>query len=122
LARIFILLRVWKTIGINDFCVILDFEGFGTKNFDLHFARTFITWSRKYFKNLLGNCYCIRSPKYALWCWTIVKMFVPVETIKKIFITKDKIEAKKVLIANFSPEVLPQAYGGTAKLPQRYQL
>jgi len=113
---------VWKTTGVNDFCVILDFEGFGTKNFDLNFARTFITWSRKYYKNLLGACYCIRSPKYALWCWAIVKMFVPAETIKKIFISKDKEEAKKILLDKFAPEHLPLAYGGGCRLPVRYQL
>jgi len=113
---------VWKTTQVNDFCVILDFEGFSTKNFDLNFARTFITWSRKYYKNLLGTCYCIRSPKYALWCWTIVKMFVPAETLKKIFITKDKEEVKKLLMEKFATDKLPSAYGGTASVPARYSL
>jgi len=113
---------VWKSTGVNDFCVILDFDGFSTKNFDLHFARTFITWSRKYYKNLLGACYCIRCPKYALWCWAIVKMFVPTETLKKIWIAKDKDDIKIILLDKFAPEKLPVAYGGSCRLPVRYQL
>jgi len=107
---------------VHDFCVILDFKGFGAKNFDLNFARTFITWSRKYYKNLLGACYCVRSPKYALWCWTLVKIFVPAETLKKILISKDKDEAKTILMANFEPEQLPECYGGIAKLAKRFDM
>jgi len=111
---------VWKLSGVHDFCVIVDFEGFSTKNFDLHFARTFVAWSRKYFKNLLGACYCIRCPKYALLCWAIVKMFVPGETLKKIAICKDREDAKKVLLEKFTPEKLPMTYGGICQLPSRY--
>jgi len=113
---------VWKTTGIKNFCVILDFEGFGTKNFDLNFARTFITWSRKYYKNLLGACYCVRSPKYALWCWSIVKLFVPAETLKKIYISKDKEDAKQILMGNFDSTKLPSTYGGTCRVPVQYKL
>lgn len=46
---------MWSSAGtVQNFTVIVDFDGFGTRNFDLYFARTFVSWSRKYFKNLLG--------------------------------------------------------------------
>jgi len=107
---------VWRTKSYKNLCVILDFEGFGTKNFDFQFARTFISWSRKYFKNLLGACFCVKSPKYALWCWNLVKIFVPAETLKKVHICK-KDEWQKVLLEHFDASCLLSEFGGTLKTP-----
>jgi len=99
---------VWNS-GINEFTVILDFDSFTSKNFDFQFARTFITWSRKYFKNLLGACHCIRVPSYAKTCWNVCKLFVPAETIKKIHIYK-KNEWKQPIINHFNINQLPIEY------------
>eukprot|EP01103_Thecamoeba_quadrilineata_P003880 TRINITY_DN13616_c0_g1_i1.p1 TRINITY_DN13616_c0_g1~~TRINITY_DN13616_c0_g1_i1.p1 ORF type:complete len:305 (+),score=27.57 TRINITY_DN13616_c0_g1_i1:30-944(+) len=109
--------RIWKiNLRVKDFAVILDFHGFGTRNFDLYFARTFIGWSRKYYKNLLGVCYTIRSPSYGMFCWNIVKMLVPAATIKKINIIPGN-EWRKILTENFALENLPVEYGGEMQLP-----
>jgi len=113
--------RIWKiNLRVQDFAVILDFNGFGTKNFDLYFTRTFISWSRKYYKNLLGVCYTIRSPTYGLWCWSLVKMLVPAATIKKINIISGN-EWKKILLENFDVESLPIEYGGTMELSPNHK-
>lgn len=105
--------RIYKTPGIHDLVVIIDFEGFSTKNFDLHFVRTFVSWARKYFKNLLGASFAIRSPSYALWCWQVIRIFIPAATLKKIFILKHH-EWKTVLLHHFGQENLPECYGGTS--------
>eukprot|EP01116_Phalansterium_solitarium_P008994 TRINITY_DN2297_c0_g1_i2.p1 TRINITY_DN2297_c0_g1~~TRINITY_DN2297_c0_g1_i2.p1 ORF type:complete len:297 (+),score=57.54 TRINITY_DN2297_c0_g1_i2:35-892(+) len=107
---------VYRKSGISELVVVLDFEGFSTQNFDLTFARTFVSWSRKYFKNLLGASYSIRSPSYALVCWRIVRVFIPAVTLKKIFILKPH-EWQPFMLKHFDPSQLPRVYGGnSAKL------
>jgi len=112
---------VFRTRGVEDVVVIVDFEGFGSKNFDLSFVRTFISWARKYYKNLLGSAYCIRSPSYALWCWTLIKIFIPAATLKKVHILKNH-DWKPFLLKQFATDELPRVYGGSSsKLDQDIQ-
>jgi len=96
---------------LSDVVVIVDFEGFSFRNFDMGFVTAFIFWARKYFKNLLGACYTIRSPPYAMICWRMVRVLIPQATVEKMLIFK-KDEWRKPLLQNFPANCLPKEYGG----------
>jgi len=114
---------IMETEGINDFCVLIDFEGFATRNFDMIFVKNFIMWARKFYKNLLGTCYAIKCPGYALLCWNVVKLLIPAATVEKMIIFK-KDEWRKTILENFSVSSLPIEYGGnttSAKLCRKFR-
>ncbi|KAK1412109.1 hypothetical protein QVD17_33098 [Tagetes erecta] len=104
-----------KEIGNEKLIVVLDLDQIGYKNVD---ARGFITgfqFLQAYYPERLKRCYILNMPWFFVSVWRMISRFLEKATLDKIVIISNDGE-KKQLIKEVGEDVLPEEFGGQAKL------
>ncbi|KAI3818378.1 hypothetical protein L1987_12184 [Smallanthus sonchifolius] len=104
-----------KEIGNEKLIAVLDLDQIGYKNVD---ARGFITgfqFLQAYYPERLKKCYILNMPWFFVSVWKMISRFLEKATLEKIVIISNE-EEKKQFIREVGEDVLPEEFGGHAKL------
>ncbi|KAK1412110.1 hypothetical protein QVD17_33099 [Tagetes erecta] len=104
-----------KEIGNEKLILVLDLDQIGYQNVD---ARGFITgfqFLQAYYPERLKRCYILNMPWFFVSVWRMISTFLEQATLDKIVIISNDDE-KKQFIREVGEEVLPEEFGGQARL------
>ncbi|KAF5757359.1 putative CRAL-TRIO lipid binding domain, CRAL/TRIO domain superfamily [Helianthus annuus] len=104
-----------KEIGNEKAIAVLDLDQLGYKNVD---ARGFITgfqFLQAYYPERLKKCYILNMPWFFVSIWKMISRFLDKATLEKIVIISNEDE-KKQFTTEVGEDVLPEEFGGQAKL------
>jgi len=100
----------------NQFSAIIDFDDFGTSNFDMKALKSIMWLLDRCFPERLGSLYMVNTGILFGVLWKVVSPFIPARTSAKI-----KIDDEKELVGQWPPELLLKAYGGTSDYSHDYK-
>ncbi|KAL6970011.1 hypothetical protein U1Q18_029720 [Sarracenia purpurea var. burkii] len=101
--------------GTEKFMGVLDLQQITYKNNDARGVITAIQFFQAYYPERLAKCYVLYMPKYFVSIWKMISRFFEKETLQKIVIVHNQDEMRE-FIREIGEEVLPEEYGGRAKL------
>ncbi|KAK1425466.1 hypothetical protein QVD17_20818 [Tagetes erecta] len=104
-----------KEIGNEKVVVIMDMNQLAYKNVDTHGFISAFQILQAYYPGQLAKLYMLNMPWFFTSFWKIISRVLEKSTSEKIvMVTNDK--GRKQLIEEVGKEVLPQEFGGNAKL------
>ncbi|KAL5726667.1 hypothetical protein ACHQM5_009689 [Ranunculus cassubicifolius] len=104
-----------KEIG-NEKCVgILDMDKLSYKNVDFRGMTTGFQIFQAYYPQRMEKMYIVGMPKFFVGIWRMLSYFLDKSNLDRVMIVQ-KGEANKIFLEEIGEEVLPEEYGGQAKL------
>ncbi|CAA3028807.1 Hypothetical predicted protein [Olea europaea subsp. europaea] len=94
---------------------ILDLQQISYKNVDARGLITGFQFLQAYYPERLAKCYLLNMPRFFVSIWRFISRFLEKATFEKIVIVTNE-EERREFIRNVGEEVLPEEYGGQAKL------
>ncbi|RDY14112.1 hypothetical protein CR513_00873, partial [Mucuna pruriens] len=104
-----------REIGNEKLIGILDLQNISYKNIDARGLITGFQFLQAYYPERLAKCYILHMPWFFVSVWKLVSRFLEKATLEKIVIVTNEDETKE-FIREVGEEVLPEEYGGRAKL------
>ncbi|XP_076884235.1 sec14 cytosolic factor-like [Bidens hawaiensis] len=104
-----------KEIGNEKLIGILDLDQIAYKNIDARGLITGFQFLQAYYPERLKKCYILNMPWYFVSIWKMVSRFLEKATLEKVVIVCNE-EEKTQFIRDVGEDVLPEEYGGRAKL------
>ncbi|KAK3222195.1 hypothetical protein Dsin_009220 [Dipteronia sinensis] len=104
-----------REIGNEKLIGVLDLQKITYKNIDAHGFITGFQFLQAYYPERLAKCYILNMPLFFVSVWRLISRFLEKATLEKIVIVTNE-EEKKDLMRKIGEEVLPEEYGGRAKL------
>jgi len=122
-TRLFIVKLILSAVDLlgvdgngSQFSAIIDFDDFGTSNFDVSALKSIMWILDRCFPERLGSLYMVKTGVLFAMFWKIVSPFIPSRTSQKI-----KISAEKELIDQWPSELLLKDYGGKSEYVHDFQ-
>ncbi|CAM8979134.1 unnamed protein product [Rhodiola kirilowii] len=94
---------------------ILDVQGISYKNVDPRGLITAFQFLQNYYPERLAKAFVVNMSPFFLGIWRMVARFLDKATLQKIVIVGSEEEMKQ-LIDEIGADILPEVYGGKAKL------
>ncbi|XP_004498240.1 CRAL-TRIO domain-containing protein YKL091C isoform X2 [Cicer arietinum] len=104
-----------REVGNEKLIGVLDLQNISYKNVDPRSLITGFQFIQAYYPERLAKCYILHMPWFFVSVWKLVSGFLDKSTQEKIVIINNENERKE-FISDVSEEVLPEEYGGRAKL------
>ncbi|XP_030957220.1 CRAL-TRIO domain-containing protein YKL091C [Quercus lobata] len=104
-----------REIGNEKLIGILDLQNIGYKNIDARGLITGFQFLQAYYPERLAKCFILHMPRFFVSVWRMVSRFLEKATLEKIVIVTNEDE-RLDFIKEVGEEVLPEEYGGRAKL------
>ncbi|KAK7848273.1 CRAL-TRIO domain-containing protein YKL091C [Quercus suber] len=104
-----------REIGNEKLIGILDLQNIGYKNIDARGLITGFQFLQAYYPERLAKCFILHMPRFFVSVWRMVSRFLEKATLEKIVIVTNEDE-RQDFIKEVGEEVLPEEYGGRAKL------
>ncbi|KAJ4846076.1 hypothetical protein Tsubulata_027400 [Turnera subulata] len=102
-------------IGNEKLIAILDLQHIAYKNIDARGLITGFQFLQAYYPERLAKCYILHMPWFFVSVWRMVSRFLEKATLEKIVIVTND-EERLDFVKQIGEEVLPEEYGGRAKL------
>lgn len=104
-----------REIGNEKMIVILDLQNIGYKNVDARGLITGFQLLQAYYPERLAKLFFLNMPGFFVSVWRMISRFLEKATLEKIVIVSNEDEREQ-LFKEIGAEVLPEEYGGQAKL------
>ncbi|XP_059446102.1 CRAL-TRIO domain-containing protein YKL091C isoform X2 [Corylus avellana] len=104
-----------REIGNEKLIGILDLQHITYRNIDARGLITGFQFLQAYYPERLAKCFILHMPRFFVSVWRMVSRFLEKATLEKIVIVTDEDE-RQDFIKKVGEEVLPEEYGGQAKL------
>ncbi|KAK4371820.1 hypothetical protein RND71_007204 [Anisodus tanguticus] len=104
-----------REIGNEKLIGILDLQNITYSNVDARGLITGFQFLQAYYPERLATCYLLNMPQFFVTVWRFVCRFLEKTTQEKIRIVTNE-EQKEEFIREVGEDVLPEEYGGRAKL------
>lgn len=104
-----------KETGKEKLVAIIDLQGMAYKNVDARGLITGFQFLQAYYPERLTKLYLIHMPGFFVSVWRFVSRFLEKATAEKVVIVRDE-EEREELISYIGEDVLPEEYGGKAKI------
>lgn len=104
-----------REIGTEKLIGVLDLQKISYRNVDARGLITGFQFLQAYYPERLAKCYILNMPRFFVSVWKLVSRFLEKATLEKIVIVTNEDE-KQEMIKEIGEEVLPEEYGGRAKL------
>ncbi|KAF7808598.1 CRAL-TRIO domain-containing protein [Senna tora] len=104
-----------RETGNEKLIGILDLQHMSYKNVDPRALITGFQFLQAYYPERLAKCYLLYMPQFFVAVWRLVSRFLEKATLEKIVIVNNEEERRK-FIKEVGEEVVPEKYGGKAKL------
>ncbi|KAL6187547.1 hypothetical protein ACLB2K_038945 [Fragaria x ananassa] len=104
-----------REIGNEKLIGILDLQQISYKNVDARGLITGFQFLQAYYPERLGKLFILNMPGFFVSVWRMVSRFLEKATAEKVVIVSNENE-KREFIREIGEEVLPEEYGGRAKL------
>ncbi|WJX16778.1 hypothetical protein P8452_06767 [Trifolium repens] len=104
-----------REVGNEKLIGILDLQNISYKNVDARGLITGFQFLQGYYPERLAKCYILHMPWFFVSVWRLVSTFLDKATQDKIVIISNEDE-KKEFISDVGEDILPEEYGGRAKL------
>ncbi|CAA2960637.1 Hypothetical predicted protein [Olea europaea subsp. europaea] len=104
-----------REVGNEKLIGILDLQQLSYKNVDARGLITGFQFLQAYYPERLAKCYLLNMPWFFVSVWRFVSRFLEKATLEKIVIVTNE-EERNEFVRNVGEEVLPEEYGGRAKL------
>ncbi|CAK8570440.1 unnamed protein product [Lathyrus sativus] len=104
-----------REVGNEKLIGVLDLQNISYKNVDARGLITGFQFLQSYYPERLAKCYILHMPWFFVSVWRLVSGFLDKATQEKIVIISNEDERKE-FINEVGEEILPEEYGGRAKL------
>jgi len=104
-----------REVGNEKLIGILDLQKISYKNIDARGLITGFQFLQAYYPERLAKCFILNMPWFFVSVWKMVSRFLDKATLEKIVIVSNE-EEMRDFIKEIGEEVLPEEYGGRAKL------
>ncbi|KAM3324711.1 SEC14 cytosolic factor [Capsicum chacoense] len=104
-----------REIGNEKLIGILDLKNITYSNVDVRGMITGFQFLQGYYPERLAACYLLHMPQFFVTVWRFICRFIDKATREKIRIVTSE-EQREQFIKDVGEEVLPEEYGGRAKL------
>ncbi|PRQ41051.1 putative CRAL-TRIO lipid binding domain, CRAL/TRIO domain-containing protein [Rosa chinensis] len=104
-----------REIGNERLIGILDLQQISYKNVDARGLITGFQFLQAYYPERLGKLFILNMPRFFVSVWRMVSCFLEKATAAKVVIVTNEDE-KRDFIKEIGEEILPEEYGGRAKL------
>ncbi|KAH0764156.1 hypothetical protein KY285_000027 [Solanum tuberosum] len=104
-----------REIGNEKLIGILDLQNITYSNVDVRGMITGFQFLQAYYPERLATCYLLHMPQFFVTIWRFVCRFLDKVTQQKVRIVMSE-EQKQEFIREVGEDVLPEEYGGHAKL------
>lgn len=104
-----------REVGDEKLIGILDLNQISYKNIDARALITGFQFLQAYYPERLAKLFILDMPWFFVSVWRIVSRFLEKATLEKILIVRSEDERKE-FIRTIGEEVLPEEYGGKARL------
>ncbi|XP_051149458.1 sec14 cytosolic factor-like [Andrographis paniculata] len=104
-----------KEIGNEKIVAVLDLNNLSYKNVDVRGMITGFQFLQGYYPERLAKCYILDMPWFFVSAWRLISQFLDKATLEKIVIVRNE-EERQEFVEEIGEEVLPEEYGGRAKL------
>ncbi|KAL9324884.1 hypothetical protein ACSQ67_005529 [Phaseolus vulgaris] len=104
-----------REVGNEKLIGIIDLQNISYKNIDARGLITGFQFLQNYYPERLAKCYILHMPWFFVSVWKLVSRFLEKATLEKIVIVTNEDERRE-FIREVGEEVLPELYGGKAKL------
>ncbi|XP_020232659.1 CRAL-TRIO domain-containing protein YKL091C [Cajanus cajan] len=104
-----------REVGNEKLIGIIDLKNISYKNVDARGLITGFQFLQDYYPERLAKCYILHMPWFFVAVWKLVSRFLEKATLEKVVIVTNEDETR-AFIREVGEEVLPEEYGGKAKL------
>ncbi|XP_042496485.1 sec14 cytosolic factor [Macadamia integrifolia] len=104
-----------KEIGNEKLIGILDLQQITIKNIDARALITGFQFLQAYYPERLAKLFILSMPWFFVSVWRMVSRFLEKATLEKVVIVTNE-EEHKIFLEEIGEDVLPEEYGGQAKL------
>ncbi|CAL0314905.1 unnamed protein product [Lupinus luteus] len=104
-----------REIGNEKLIGVIDLQNISYRNIDARALITGFQFLQTYYPDRLAKCYMLHMPWFFASVWRLVSRFLEKATLEKIVIVSNEDE-RRMLIREVGEEVIPEEYGGRAKL------
>uniref|UniRef100_A0A7N0TFF0 CRAL-TRIO domain-containing protein n=1 Tax=Kalanchoe fedtschenkoi TaxID=63787 RepID=A0A7N0TFF0_KALFE len=104
-----------KEVGNEQLIAVLDLQGLAYKNVDPRGIITGFQLLQSYYPERLAKCFLLNMPWFFVSVWRMISRFLEKTTLEKIKIVSSEDE-KEEFINEVGAAVLPELFGGNAKL------
>ncbi|KAI4357528.1 hypothetical protein L6164_001471 [Bauhinia variegata] len=104
-----------REIGNEKAVVLLDLQNLSYKNVDVRGFIIGFQFLQDYYPERLAQLYIIHMPRFFVSFWRLISRFLDKATQEKILIVSNDDERRE-LVEKIGVEILPEEYGGKAKL------
>ncbi|XP_062171617.1 CRAL-TRIO domain-containing protein YKL091C [Alnus glutinosa] len=104
-----------REIGNEKLIGILDLQQITYRNIDARGLITGFQFLQAYYPERLAKCFILHMPRFFVSVWRMVSRFLETATLEKIVIVTNEDE-RQDFIREVGEEVLPEEYGGQAKV------
>ncbi|KAL3347142.1 hypothetical protein AABB24_021024 [Solanum stoloniferum] len=104
-----------REIGNEKLIAILDLQNITYSNVDTRGLITGFQFLQAYYPERLATCYILHMPQFFVTVWRFICRFLDKATQRKMRIVMSE-EQKQEFIQEVGEDVLPEEYGGRAKL------
>ncbi|KAK4736342.1 hypothetical protein R3W88_000039 [Solanum pinnatisectum] len=104
-----------REIGNEKLIAILDLQNITYSNVDTRGLITGFQFLQAYYPERLATCYILHMPQFFVTVWRFICRFLDKATQRKMRIVVSE-EQKQGFIREVGEDVLPEEYGGRAKL------
>ncbi|KAK2631655.1 hypothetical protein EUGRSUZ_L02625 [Eucalyptus grandis] len=104
-----------QEIGNEKVIAILDLQKLSYKNVDVRGFITGFQFLQAYYPERLAKLFILNMPGFFVSVWRMISRFLEKATLEKIVIVSNEDEREQ-LFKEIGAEVLPEEYGGQAKL------
>ncbi|WCJ33632.1 Sec14p-like phosphatidylinositol transfer family protein [Euphorbia peplus] len=104
-----------KEKGNEKIIVVLDLQNITYRNVDTRGFIAGFQFLQAYYPERLGKLFFLHMPRFFISVWKVISRFLETATKEKIMIVSNEDERRNV-VKEIGEEILPQEYGGRAKL------
>ncbi|KAI6686017.1 hypothetical protein NL676_031930 [Syzygium grande] len=104
-----------REIGNEKLIAIFDLQNLSYKNVDARGLITGFQFLQAYYPERLAKLFILNMPRFFVSVWKMISHFLEKATLEKIVIVSNEDE-REDLIKEIGGEVLPEEFGGQAKL------
>ncbi|KDP38125.1 hypothetical protein JCGZ_04768 [Jatropha curcas] len=104
-----------REIGNEKLIGILDLQQITYRNTDARGLITGFQFLQAYYPERLAKCFILHMPRFFVSVWRVVSRFLEKATQEKIVIVSNE-EERENFMKEIGEEILPEEYGGQAKL------
>ncbi|KAI3431218.1 uncharacterized protein J3R85_007950 [Psidium guajava] len=104
-----------REIGNEKVIIILDLQNISYKNIDVRGLITGFQFLQAYYPERLAKFFILNMPRFFVSIWRMITRFLEKATLEKVVIVSNEDE-REDLVKEIGCEVLPEEFGGKAKL------